>query len=76
MLYVFLSSLVKKKTVGVPVSETNNDATNVVKIVIGIIDIALPITHGSIINGMNTTTVVAVQEISEFLYVLTDNNAA
>jgi hypothetical protein len=75
-IYVFLSSLVKKKTVGVPVSETNNDATNVVKIVIGIIDIALPITHGSIINGMNTTTVVAVQEISEFLYVLTDNNAA
>jgi hypothetical protein len=75
-LYVFLSSLVRKKMVGVPVSETNNDATNVVKIVIGIRDIALPITQGNIIKGMNTTTVVAVQEIREFLYVLTDNNAA
>jgi hypothetical protein len=75
-LYVFLSSLVKKNIVGVPVRETNNDATNVVKIVIGIKDIAFPITQGNIINGINTTTVVAVQEIREFLYVLTDNNAA
>ncbi|MBR6907878.1 hypothetical protein IKN40_05315 [bacterium] len=46
------------------------------KIVIGIRDIALPITHGSIINGINTTTVVAVQEMREFLYVLTESNAA
>jgi hypothetical protein len=68
--------LVKKKIVGVPVSETNNDASNVVKIVIGIRDIALPITHGSIISGINTTTVVAVQEMREFLYVLTESNAA
>jgi hypothetical protein len=35
--------------------------------VIGIIAIVFPITHGSIIRGINTTTVVAVHEINEFL---------
>jgi hypothetical protein len=71
-----LSFLVRKNIVGVPVSETNKDAIRVVKIVIGIKDIALPITQGSNISGINTTTVVAVPEISEFLYVLTDSKAA
>jgi hypothetical protein len=67
---------VRKNIVGVPVNETKREAINVVKIVIGMRDIALPITHGSIISGMNTTTVVAVHEIREFLYVFTDSSAA
>ena len=63
----FFSLLDLKKSAGVIVKEIKSEAKSVTKIVIGIYAKYFPITHGKLINGKNTTTVVAVPEINEFL---------